>query len=523
MIFADSIENIPFDWSGQFGCVSHNGTILWNKDWSSNQLFFDGTWAIFPRMYGPVVDKGFNQPMDDLHHKKDSSNVKSNFKYDQGDYLLDRFSFGLDYKTNSRNASLHGFKRSYVGNFNQYNNYSFQPQQQTYLISYRSSNDKDTGGFSLGHFNTYSGLPDSTDNGIFDNRITSTNIFWNRSYDKLDTRITMDHFLQRYSVKHLLSEYLGTRFLTRSRYQGEIIWKINDSKRTSISIESSNRSIRTDSLYNFQWNKLSFVYSTSVLNIYSSYLLYKNEFLFNYGMRLDKKVGIIHAYLDFRSNHYPTHPYYTIINTFDNIPSHVNNISVSGSIMLAYENNQISTTVVQSKDDNTFWETIISDSIHKIKAHRMIDLNYKTSSIPFLSIEANYRLQEPMTFYSDGIGSWIRLKIGSSLNLFNDYMLIDANIDFNRLEDRHNSSLINFVEMVPMVNYEKNNLTPVDVINAKISAHVSTFTISYEWFNLNEIVMASMSSDKNNFFKIHPFLPSLGRQVNLSIDWQFQD
>ena len=88
-----------------------------------------------------------------------------------------------------------------------------------------------------------------------------------------------------------------------------------------------------------------------------------------------------------------------------------------------------------------------------------------TSSIPFLSIEANYRLQEPMTFYSDGIGSWIRLKIGSSLNLFNDYMLIDANIDFNRLEDRHNSSLINFVEMVPMVNYEKNNLTPDKISN----------------------------------------------------------
>ena len=42
MIFADTIENIPFDWSGQFGFVSHNGTILWNKDWSSNQLFFDG-------------------------------------------------------------------------------------------------------------------------------------------------------------------------------------------------------------------------------------------------------------------------------------------------------------------------------------------------------------------------------------------------------------------------------------------------------------------------------------------------
>ena len=523
MIFADTIENIPFDWSGQFGYVSHNGTILWNKDWNSNRLLFDGTWSIFPKMYGPLIDKGFNQPIDKQFQKKDSSSVKSNFRYDQGDYLLDRFSFGLDYKTNNREASLHGFKRTYAGNFNQYKNNSFQPQQQTYLISYRSSNDKDTGGFSLGHFNTYAGLPDSTDYGIFDNRITSTNIFWNRSYDKLDTKFTMDYFLQRYSVEHLLSEYVGTRFLTRSRYQGEIIWKMNDDKQTSICIESSNRSIRTDSLYNFYWDKLSLVYSSSVLNIFSSYLLYKNEFLFNYGMRLDKKFGIISAYLDFRSNHYPTHPYYTIINTFDNIPSHINNISMIGSIRLAYENNQISTTIVQSNDDNTFWKTIISDSINKIKPHRMIDLNYKTSSIPFINIEANYRLQESMPFYSDGIGSWIRLKIGSSLNLFNDYMLIDANIDFNRLEDRHNSSSINFVEMVPMVNYEKSSLTPVDVINAKISAHVSTFTISYEWFNLNEIILASMNSEENNFFKIHPFLPSLGRQVNLSIDWRFQN
>ena len=59
LILADSIENIPFDWGGQFGYVSHNGIIQWNKDWNSNRLLFDGTWSVFPRMYGSEIDKGF--------------------------------------------------------------------------------------------------------------------------------------------------------------------------------------------------------------------------------------------------------------------------------------------------------------------------------------------------------------------------------------------------------------------------------------------------------------------------------
>ena len=42
LILADGIDNITFDWSGQFGYVSQNGIIQWNKDWSSNQLLFDG-------------------------------------------------------------------------------------------------------------------------------------------------------------------------------------------------------------------------------------------------------------------------------------------------------------------------------------------------------------------------------------------------------------------------------------------------------------------------------------------------
>ena len=59
LIYSQQMNVIPFDWSGQFGYVNNNGAIMWNQDWESNQLLFDGTWSIYPRMYGPEIENGF--------------------------------------------------------------------------------------------------------------------------------------------------------------------------------------------------------------------------------------------------------------------------------------------------------------------------------------------------------------------------------------------------------------------------------------------------------------------------------
>ncbi len=524
LILADSIENIPFDWGGQFGYVSKNGIIQWNKDWNSNRLLFDGTWSVFPRMYGSEIDKGFRKPIKQLLLSEDSVGVNSYFKYDQGDYLLDRFSFGLDYKTDNRHAHFHGFKRSYAGSFNQYNNDSFQPLQQSYTLSYQSSNENDGGGFSLGHFNTYSGFPDSLDGGVFDNRITTSNIFWDSSIGRLKTRITIDHFLQRYLARHSLSAFNSPRFLSRSQYQGDIIWKMNRGRHILFQIESNIRSIRTDSLYSIYWDGLYLEYRSDIFKMTSSYIVNKDISYFNYRLMLDKRFGAFRLYFDYRSNHYPTHPYYTLINAIDDIPLFLNETSVVGVLDLEFQKNQFSTTISQSKDDNIFWESILTESIDN-KLHRMIDLKYKTSLIPYINIEAIYKLQQSRVYYSDGIGRWIGLKLESSFSLFSDYMVIDANVVFKRLEDRFNSSLINPIEMVPLHdNTVKNDiLVPVNIINASITAYVSTFTISYEWYNIGEIILASLGQEDNNYFTMHPLLPDLGRQINLSIRWRFQD
>ena len=194
LLFSKNIKALPFDWGGQFGYVNNHGAILWNTDWRSNRLLFDGTWAIYPTMFGPEIEEGFNLDHSLQIKDLDTTGIKSNFKYDQGDYLLDRFDFTLSYGLTYRNAKIHGFKRTYAGSINQYSNGTLQPQQQSYIFEYQSIKNKNHSGYSLGHFNTFSGFPDSLEGSLVDNRITSSNFFWNRGGNKVNTKLERFNF-----------------------------------------------------------------------------------------------------------------------------------------------------------------------------------------------------------------------------------------------------------------------------------------------------------------------------------------
>ena len=57
--FSQTSNYFPFDWGGQFGYLNNKGKIFWNQDWRSNKLLFDGTWAIYPKMFGKKIEDGF--------------------------------------------------------------------------------------------------------------------------------------------------------------------------------------------------------------------------------------------------------------------------------------------------------------------------------------------------------------------------------------------------------------------------------------------------------------------------------
>ena len=518
------IRIIPFDWSGQFGYINRGGMIFWNSDWRSNRLLFDGTWSIYPRMYGPQIEDGFSIDFVEPSNEKDSVFKDSYFQYDQGDYLLDRFLFTLDYGMKERHIRLHGFKRTYAGSFNQYSNGSLQPQQQSYLFNYFSKKGEDNGGFSLGHFNTYSGFPDSLETSLFDNRITTSNIFWKRSAERYAVIFTMDHFLQRYNPKHSSSLFSKPRFLNRSQYQIKFTFPLNHYY-ASFLFSKNNRSIKTDVSTNNQWNDLLLKFGKTKSSISLGIFIIEDEIQYRRNIEYEKSFRNVSTKIIYKLHHQPMHPYYILRSYEKPIENSVLIESISGSVTIDLNKSEISATLSHLKDDNKALGLVENDSSDFESFYDLFTLFFQTNLVPYFDIQMNYNynVQKFQGIYSGGIGKSFELNFKTNFKLFNGLMLINLNGELKHLRDRFTKSYLNPIEMIPVTNSQNVILEPINILNASIKSQVSKFIIAYEWYNISELILESFGSEENNYFIIHPEMPNLGRQVNLSITWMFQD
>ena len=143
--------------------------------------------------------------------------------------------------------------------------------------------------------------------------------------------------------------------------------------------------------------------------------------------------------------------------------------------------------------------------------------------IPFLSTEINYVVQGQEGLYSPAVGELLGLKLGSSFKLFDQNMIIDLNGELKHYKKRKTRSNFNFIEMVPITYKNIKVQQPINIFNASITARVSNLSVSYEWYNITQLIFGSIGSDQNNYFELQPDMPFLGRQVNLNISWEFQD
>lgn len=526
LLFAETFDNVSFDWGGQFGYLKNNGFIFWNKDWRSNRLFFDGTWMLYPRMLGPEIESGFKK-IDNEFENIDST-VSSYFQYDQGDYLLDRFSFGLKYRMKERNFHLHGFKRSYVGSFNQYNNETFQPLQQSYLVSYKSENGNNTGGFSLGHFNTFSGFPDTLETSIYDNHVTNTNFFWKYALGKLKTSISVDYFLQKFNIFHTTSDFLGNRFLTRSLYEGNVIWNLSEKNSISFLISSNNRDIKVNTFlefYRMQWNFATLEYRFNRdSKVFYSFLKYDDSYLPNYGISVKRNIGMIETSFDYAIIHSPTHPYFLMNDELNQtLRRTVKSESILGSFKIDINNFIFLTKFAQLIDNDQYGFLFYPEESNR--NNRMIDFSLERVIMRYINFVLRYRIQDSQTIYSGGFGKSLNAKIKSDISLFNNFMKLELSGEYIYYGDRNNSYFLNLLEMVPNYNSYNPNQIPksINIINARIVAYVSDFMIGFEWYNINELILSSIGSSKNNYFSMQDQMPDIGRQLNLIIRWKFMD
>ena len=166
-LFSQSLDPIPFDWSGQNGMSTYGGLLLWNRDWNSNKLFFDGTFQSYPLRFGEEISQDATLSHTDALRNisfPDSSETHTSFDYRQGDYLYDQLNLHAEFSRPNQIMKWNGFKRSYGGPFSQFiqpenqSTLALTPNQQSYSLYYLSKMNNRISVLSIGRFITDSGL-----------------------------------------------------------------------------------------------------------------------------------------------------------------------------------------------------------------------------------------------------------------------------------------------------------------------------------------------------------------------------
>jgi len=517
IIWAQSFRTIPFDYGGQFGYLQNEGTIFWNEDWRSNGLLFDGTWNVYPRKFGPEIESGFyanNQPPE-----LDSILTTSYFTYDMGDYNLDRFSCGATYSAHGRSTTIHGFKRTYSGHYNQYYDETNQPIQQSYFANYASKKESTYSQVSIGHFNTYSGIADSTSRGLIDHNITSMNLIWDKDFGSMKAQFLMDQNLERMKATHSLSAFSGVRYLTRSQY------RLNLSKRSfRFDMTKNNRNVRMGDLLNQSWLNVDAGFNMYGVEATVGAVRLDTTSSFNYNLMYERSLKSMTARLSTEKIAKPFHPYYALV---ENVGAmRLTDISKS-KVELNWlgQKNELDLAITFIFDNNFFSYSGVDPYPLYAEKNEMSQLSFKytTSMVPFVRMGLSYASQTIGRVYDGGIGYFLNYFIQSDFNLFDGFMAVELGAEVDRYISRHNSSLIHPIEMVPTDLDLDAKMDNINLLNGFVRAKVSTFTIQYEWFNITEMILAEMGAELTNFYKIHPEMPLVGRQANLSVEWHFLD
>jgi len=282
------------------------------------------------------------------------------------------------------------------------------------------------------------------------------------------------------------------------------------------------RSIKSEIYYSNEWDIISFKFGQALTNATVGVTYLNEEYYFERALAIGKKLSSANINFYYNLEHKPIHPYYSIFH-----PDIVNGIteleSISGLFILNFKENSFNTKISRFEDKTRIFDEIVQDSMNFHKIYYKADFMFRTNMIPFFNTEVNYDIQGQEGLYSPAVGELLGLKLNSSFMLFDQNMTIDLNGELKHYRKRKTRSNFNFIEMVPILNKDIKVQEPINIFNASITARVSKLSVSYEWYNITQLIFGSIGSDQNNYFELQPDMPVLGRQINLNISWAFQD
>ena len=525
LLSATDAEIVSYDWSGHFGYVNSHSSLMWNRDWQSGLYFFDGTWSNNPGLMGPEIKDGFLHGLTDTI-KYDTSMILSYFTYIQGDYLQDEFSTAVDYSGNGRHIRLHGFKRSFAGKYNQYTppNRLPKPIHQTYTIQYQSKKELEKIDVAIGHFNTYSGLPDTVDKALYNSRITSSNVFWEKPLGAYYAKIDANHFLQRLvsdysytdSLSYFAESFKKVRYMNRTKYSGELILVKSELLNLFSKMELNSRSVRLDTMINERWQQ--WLLGADYGNFQASgglvFAVAGNRPIWDISFHLIRNNYNIRFYSKLKP--IPVHPFFKS-------PGILSATSLTGAFgKIKTGHWDLSLWVNRAEYLSKHTIDTMRDVYPKNESNLSLGTELDMRLVRSLGLILGYVQQSGKSLISDGIKHRLKLTGRGNFRLFKGVMHLETNMEVHGWLNRQPAGLMLPVEAVPVL-FEYNKLKDLWFINATIRAVVSSFTLSYTWHNLSEIILNTSGSEIENTIDLHPLMPEVGRQSSMTISWDFLD
>ena len=513
IIFSQSIENISYDFTNHQGHILNRGSLVWNEDWQSNGLFFDGTFANYPSMYGPVIEDRVLKPIEDISNL-DSSKTLSYFDYAQGDYYLDNLDLGIKYSNPGRVINLHAFKRRYAGAYNHYNYGigTISPIHYTFLGDYNIRRNNEKLFISLGNFSSDYGLLDSSNISFLDSRITSSSLKYENQYDSLLLKLDYNIFFQRLNGLHSSSIFEGVIYFTRTKIDGSMMMLSSNKYNYGLSYNLNKRSLNHNAVKNFNWNVFNLFIQNKKLK-YSIGLNNSkdgNDLIFR--ARSNFRLRLIISKINFERSYKPYHIAYADSLNFEQndyiwIENSLQMKRFNIGLDFAFQNfeREFNHMGLPTKGNN-FWISLYLSPVFQN------DLDF--------SIRYNRSISNK--YISDGIGDRMKIQLGNKFNLFSNALTLKYHVSIDGYMNRKSGYDLTPIERYPVHQSEQSSLENLWVPSLTVTSFVKNVEISYTMHHLTNIIddYLNRSYDSNQIV-FNKYYPSDTRLASLAIKWNF--
>jgi len=528
-------DDIPYDWSGQYGVISNGGRVMWNQDWFVGVLLFDGTFANYTTRFGTSYKNNYSlNKTGDIYSKlyslPDSSQIKSKIDYYRGDFSYDQLEIVTEFADKNRLISLNGFKRTYNGPYGQYSNPngSNNPLSQSYRLDYSSRDKDELLDISFGYFNTDSRL-NLNDPADFNHgeKIISTGIGYSNDFAAWQYKVHGAMFQQYYSM-----DLSSTKvYLNRFHLNHLIGKKIGESNilKFGVTVDNQGISLVDTTMKNRLWSTIYGGWSKKYLDFKFGAVVTKNEMVPFFNVMAN-------------SNTDSRIKWQTDLN-YEIIPKHI--VFWNESMTKLFEK-----WLTFHFDVEPTWKKIpinisidyfnfkSDDSIYGANAE-IIDIsnNLLSSSvktcIPIFrdwKIDASYRHTFEHNYYSDGIGDRIKLGIIVNENFFKDNLNAQFKFWGDAYLNRNPNLEFQGFHYGPHYIYDTASAIPdYWVFNLTISAKISSMTIGWK---VNNVLKTAESitqqllpnlNDKYLLITNSNNFPPMNRFVTFYIIWDFEN